>query len=713
MAVDDGERLVVMLEARIRDFEKNMQKAERTGSGSFRRLQTDSRTATSRMQRDMTRSTTRMNQALATTTARIGTLGKMSGFSAFGAGALAALGPVLSISAALAKASAAVSDFDRIAKDAKATGLDSDFYQELAYGADLAGVGVGELNASMIAFVRNSGLAAVGQGELAGKLKDLNPELLKALQTAITQEERFRLVADAVKAATSETEKAAIASAAFGRNGAKMVELLKNGADGFDDLAIEARRLGLVIDRQLLAKAEELNDEMSTARRIMDAEFKKALINLAPFLVSTARLAGNVAFAIRSIADAMKGLETKSKAGLLETLAEKEASLKKAETSSVAGFILRGADGEGLERLKGEIAAIKAELKARAIDELRTGLNSQTAELQRKPGDPEDPNDGTGRNRAAAAALRDAEAYKRLAEQIRESTAATRADTEVQSTLNPVVDDFGQALATARAERDLLTAAQKAGKEITPELEAEIRALADGYGEAEAAAARLREEQERSRESVAFQKDLLKGALSDMRSALRDGKLEWEEVGDIAIGVLDKIIDKIEDQLIDAIFDLGNAGKGSGGGGGILGFLGGLFNLGGGGGGQLAIAAGGGVGLYDTGGWTGGQRGKAAGIVHGEEFVVKAGPAARHRGMLEAINAGGDMPGGAGGGQVQAAVPAASGDIIVTITNNVDATGADSGELRRTQQVLATMQRDLPGHIVTTVKDAQKRRVLR
>jgi tape measure domain-containing protein len=45
---------------------------------------------------------------------------------------------------------------------------------------------------------------------------------------------------------------------------------------------------------------------------------------------------------------------------------------------------------------------------------------------------------------------------------------------------------------------------------------------------------------------------------------------------------------------------------------------------------------------FDVGGWTGGQRGKPAGTVHGEEFVVRAGPAARHRPMLEAINSGRD-----------------------------------------------------------------------
>jgi len=44
---------------------------------------------------------------------------------------------------------------------------------------------------------------------------------------------------------------------------------------------------------------------------------------------------------------------------------------------------------------------------------------------------------------------------------------------------------------------------------------------------------------------------------------------------------------------------------------------------------------------FDTGGFTGsGDRSKVAGVVHNEEFVVRAGPAEQYRPMLEAMNAG-------------------------------------------------------------------------
>lgn len=57
---------------------------------------------------------------------------------------------------------------------------------------------------------------------------------------------------------------------------------------------------------------------------------------------------------------------------------------------------------------------------------------------------------------------------------------------------------------------------------------------------------------------------------------------------------------------------------------------------------------------FDSGGWTGwGSPSQKAGDVHGQEFVVRHGPAARHRPMLEDINAGRDptarLRGGTGG----------------------------------------------------------------
>lgn len=82
-------------------------------------------------------------------------------------------------------------------------------------------------------------------------------------------------------------------------------------------------------------------------------------------------------------------------------------------------------------------------------------------------------------------------------------------------------------------------------------------------------------------EALKFGKDLVRGFVSDLRSGLEQGKGFWRSFGDAALNALDKIVDKLLNEVIDAIFQVNKAGS-SGGGGGLFGFLGGLFGGGGG-----------------------------------------------------------------------------------------------------------------------------------
>ncbi|MBZ9985664.1 phage tail length tape measure family protein [Mesorhizobium sp. BH1-1-5] len=107
---------------------------------------------------------------------------------------------------------------------------------------------------------------------------------------------------------------------------------------------------------------------------------------------------------------------------------------------------------------------------------------------------------------------------------------------------------------------------------LSPEQVASINAVADAY-------AQQAEALKEAREAQALQRDILQGAFGDLRSALDDGKLDWQDLGNIALNALDKIIDKIENDLIDAILQANSA---AGGGGGIFGSLLGALGLGGG-----------------------------------------------------------------------------------------------------------------------------------
>ncbi|MGB5903491.1 MAG: tape measure protein [Xanthobacteraceae bacterium] len=113
MADDAGERLVVMLEARITDFEKRMKQAERTGTRSYTQLAAGSSRATRNMERDMLRSTATINRSLAQTSTQIGSFAK-----AFAVG--------IAGSAAFKAFSSASQQFTKLQNSLKVTGLEGD-----------------------------------------------------------------------------------------------------------------------------------------------------------------------------------------------------------------------------------------------------------------------------------------------------------------------------------------------------------------------------------------------------------------------------------------------------------------------------------------------------------------------------------------------------------------------------------------------------------
>lgn len=114
---------------------------------------------------------------------------------------------------------------------------------------------------------------------------------------------------------------------------------------------------------------------------------------------------------------------------------------------------------------------------------------------------------------------------------------------------------------------ELLNEAQQRGIKLSDPQRVQLESLAD-------AMARVAEETRQASDNLDFQRDMLHGIFGDIRSALDDGKLDWEDLGDVAIGVLDRIIDKLQGDLVDSLMNLKTS---SGGGRGLFDWLPGLF----------------------------------------------------------------------------------------------------------------------------------------
>lgn len=158
-----------------------------------------------------------------------------------------------------------------------------------------------------------------------------------------------------------------------------------------------------------------------------------------------------------------------------------------------------------------------------------------------------------------------ADELQREIEQIQERTAAIQAETAAQAGLNPLLNDFGYAVEFAASKQDLLNAAKSAGKEITPELAAQIDTLAAGYANASSAAEKLAATQDKVREQAEFFGDAFYDAFSELIPKIETGN---------------KALDKFLNTLIEAVAQAAILGKGpfsAPGGGGSGGILGGLL----------------------------------------------------------------------------------------------------------------------------------------
>jgi hypothetical protein len=133
-----------------------------------------------------------------------------------------------------------------------------------------------------------------------------------------------------------------------------------------------------------------------------------------------------------------------------------------------------------------------------------------------------------------------------------------------------------EAAAALRYETQFLNEAQQRGISLTDAQKSELSALAQVMASVEAETVRMGE-------AIEFSKMLTHSFFDDFFAGLERGKSVWESFGEAALGVLDRIADKLLTDVIDAVFEVGNAGKGAGGGG-LLSLLGGLF-----GGGKTAV----------------------------------------------------------------------------------------------------------------------------
>ena len=168
---------------------------------------------------------------------------------------------------------------DSIAKTADAVGISTAALQELRFAADLSGVSIDGLDKALKFATKSIGeLRTRTSSELTTALKDFDAQLLSNIKNAGSVEEALNLTFKRMGELEDATKKAAVAKAVFGRAGIDLVNIVRGGAGALEEMRREAQRLGIVIDDDLLRKAERAKDSLTILSTVLRTRVTQAVV---------------------------------------------------------------------------------------------------------------------------------------------------------------------------------------------------------------------------------------------------------------------------------------------------------------------------------------------------------------------------------------------------------------------------------------------------
>lgn len=159
---------------------------------------------------------------------------------------------------------------DAVAKGAERTGLGVEAYQELAHAASQSGVEVEQLEQALVR--QNQALLQVEEG--AGGAADAYAALglTQADLVGLTTDEAFIRTAGALASVADETERLQLTSAIYGLEfGTRLLPMLNAGSEGLEDMAQQARDLGLVMSGEDVDAAVLFSDALDQAWSVVKA----------------------------------------------------------------------------------------------------------------------------------------------------------------------------------------------------------------------------------------------------------------------------------------------------------------------------------------------------------------------------------------------------------------------------------------------------------
>jgi hypothetical protein len=163
------------------------------------------------------------------------------------------------------KIKAAIDQADALGKLAQRIGTSTEALSGLSYAAEFAGVSLDDLTTGFKG-LNKAMLDArdpTSDARAAFDALGLDWQKLKAMDPAAA----FSTLATAFSGFKDGAEKAAVATALFGKEGQKLIPLLNEGADGIKEATDEAEKMGLVVSQDTADAMGKLNDDLARMQK--------------------------------------------------------------------------------------------------------------------------------------------------------------------------------------------------------------------------------------------------------------------------------------------------------------------------------------------------------------------------------------------------------------------------------------------------------------
>lgn len=250
MPATDLERLVVTLEAATKQYERGLAKAQQTTVSAMRKIE-----------RDTAASMKRQEAQWAAAGKRLGAAFK-GGLAALGLGS--AIG-TLNTLRSLTKEVADIGD------NAERASLDVEKFQELVFALRQAGGDESGIVTMFQKLARSMNEAILKGNDLQKILAANNVPLTDASGKLRPTLDVFFQISDLIKNSKSDADRLTIATSAMGRSAGDYVNFLAQGSEAIRAQMQSGREMGAIIDREMVAKAQEFDDKLDAALQTMKA----------------------------------------------------------------------------------------------------------------------------------------------------------------------------------------------------------------------------------------------------------------------------------------------------------------------------------------------------------------------------------------------------------------------------------------------------------